>query len=54
MGNKKKGGKRLNKRIAQEIRNDISNKHLTQAQLGEKYGVSREAINRVLNFKVYN
>lgn len=54
MGNKKKGGKRLNKRIAQEIRNDISNKNLTQAELGKKYGVSREAINRVLTNKVYN
>jgi predicted DNA-binding protein (UPF0251 family) len=51
--NKALGGQRLNFDIAEEIRNHPDNKGLTQSELGEKYGVSREAINKILNYLTY-
>lgn len=53
MSRKRKGGKRLNKRIAEQIRNEYKTLGLTQSELAEKHGVTRESINRIINNKFY-
>lgn len=53
----KKGGSRLNRKKAIEIREFAGkpeNRKVTQAEIGVRYGVSREAVNKILNFKTYD
>ena len=51
---KSKGGRRLNKRLALEVRQyAIDNPSVNQAEIGVRYGISREAVNRILNNVTY-
>lgn len=51
---KAKGGKRLNKRIALELKQYAKdNPNLSQREVGLKFGVTRESVNRIVNGKFY-
>lgn len=50
----KHGGRRLNRKIAQQIRDfALENPEAPQAEIGIMWGVSREAINQIINNKTY-
>jgi DNA-binding XRE family transcriptional regulator len=51
---KQKGGRRLTAEDAAQIRLTYKNQKITQLDLGKKYGVSREAINKILKNHTYN
>lgn len=48
------GGSKLTRKKVEDIRKEYGSGGITQEQLGKKYGVTRECIGSVVNYKTWN